>query len=60
MLAAFRAAVKTIKEANRISNEVNGRLSTDIVQAMTALRASQAKTLAGSRLRARRASPRHS
>jgi methyl-accepting chemotaxis protein len=45
-LAAFRAAVKTMKETNRISEEVNGKLSTDIAQAMIALRASQAKSLA--------------
>jgi methyl-accepting chemotaxis protein len=45
-LAAFREAVKTMKESNRISDEVNGKLSSDIAQAMIALRASQAKSLA--------------
>jgi methyl-accepting chemotaxis protein len=46
LLTAFRAAVKTMKEANRIANEVNGKLSIDIIQAMAALRTSQAKSLA--------------
>src|SRR5262249_9652958 len=46
LLAAFRAAVKTMKEAVRVSNEVNGKLSSDIIQTMNALRTSQAKSLA--------------
>jgi methyl-accepting chemotaxis protein len=45
LLTAFRAAAKVIKETDRISNEVNGKLSSDIIQTMNALRASQAKTL---------------
>jgi len=45
LLTAFRAAAKVIKETDRVSNEVNGKLSSDIIQIMNALRASQAKTL---------------
>ena len=46
-LAAFREAAKMIKEADRVSTEVNGKLSTEIAQAMAALRTSQAGTLSG-------------
>jgi methyl-accepting chemotaxis protein len=45
-LAVFRDAVKLIKETNRVSGELNGKLSTDIAQSGIALRASQAKALA--------------
>src|SRR5215510_6183102 len=46
-LAAFREAAKMIKEADRVSTEVNGKLSTEIAQAMTTLRTSQTATLNG-------------
>jgi methyl-accepting chemotaxis protein len=45
-LAAFRDAVKVMKEATRLADEVNTKLSTEMAQTMTPLRASQAKTLA--------------
>jgi methyl-accepting chemotaxis protein len=45
-LAAFREAVKVMKEATRLADEVNTKLSTEMAQTMTPLRASQAKTLA--------------
>jgi methyl-accepting chemotaxis protein len=46
LLAAFRSAATLLKDTNRVSNEVNGKLSSDIIQTMNALRASQAKGLA--------------
>ena len=46
-LAAFREAAKMIKETDRVSTEVNGKLSTEIAQAMAALRTSQAGALSG-------------
>jgi methyl-accepting chemotaxis protein len=44
-LAAFREAVKVIKEATHLAEEVNAKLSTEIAQTMAPLRTSQAKTL---------------
>jgi methyl-accepting chemotaxis protein len=44
-LAAFRDAAKMMKEAKRLADEVNAKLSTDIAQSMIAMRTSQAKTL---------------
>jgi methyl-accepting chemotaxis protein len=44
-LAAFREAAKMMKEADRVSTEVNGKLSTEVAQAMAALRTAQAGTL---------------
>ena len=46
-LASFREAAKMMKETDRVSNEVNGKLSTDVAQAMAALRTAQAGTLTG-------------
>src|SRR5262245_14504269 len=46
-LAAFREAAKMMKETDRVSIEVNGKLSTDVAQAMAALRTAQAGTLSG-------------
>jgi methyl-accepting chemotaxis protein len=45
-LAAFREAVKVIKEMTRLAEELNAKLSTEMAQTMIALRTSQAKTLA--------------
>src|SRR5215470_5001793 len=45
-LTAFREAVKVIKEATHLAEEVNAKLSTEIAQTMAPLRTSQAKTLA--------------
>src|SRR5215467_5729236 len=44
-LAAFRNAAKMISETNRISEELNTRLSSELAQALTALRTSQSKTM---------------
>src|SRR5262249_38302367 len=45
-LTAFREAVKVIKEATHLAEEVNAKLSAEMAQTMAPLRTSQAKTLA--------------
>jgi len=44
-LGAFREAAKMLKEANRLAEEVNAKLSAEIVQGMMTLLASQSKTM---------------
>src|SRR5262249_60980196 len=44
-LAAFRDAVKAIKEANQLAQDVTTKISPEIAKAMEAVRTSQAGTL---------------